>query len=357
MPTGIYGPPPPSAEAIGKAVAAALVHVFSWKNAVSAACLAASEYAMLSLIEDAPRAIKLATFIAPLAAFLTIQFEKRLRAVHVDLYPTTLVLICVGYLAFGGYVYYLSPYQEAGHPVAQPTTVAEGGNLPPDISVIGLRQRFQDAQTNLSNANGKIAELQTRLDAETQRGNTLLAERDGLRARQDAAARQLNESRDQLAAAQLAAKRLGPVNTSNLINALTQPGALKEMPGWLVVVTSGAENERVKSDVVGLITVSSSTSKTLIPITPPDYSRDLDAPRLQGAADPGITIHGRNAAGDFLAAALRNCFVIHQTAGMPDGLLPYYYRIWPHLSKEGFDKIVWLEIGNGSPWSQRGCLD
>jgi hypothetical protein len=117
MPSGISSPPP-SADAIGRAVADALVHVFSWKNAFSAAFLAASEYAMLSLIEDAPRAIKLATFIAPLAAFLTIQFEKRLRAVHVDLYPAVLVFICVSYVALGGYVYFLSPYREAAPPVA-----------------------------------------------------------------------------------------------------------------------------------------------------------------------------------------------------------------------------------------------
>lgn len=128
--------------AIAEAISGAIRHVFTWKNAFSAACLAASEYAMLSLIEDAPRSIKLATLIVPLLAFLTIQFEARLRKIHNDVYPIILVLLLVGYVGFGSYIIFLTPYGAAPHgevqqPLAPPSATGSAPK-PSELSQLGL---------------------------------------------------------------------------------------------------------------------------------------------------------------------------------------------------------------------------
>ncbi len=80
-----------------------------------------------------------------------------------------------------------------------------------------------------------------------------------------------------------------------------------------------------------------------------DYTRNLDAPRLPNSGTTGITVHGRSGAADFLVATLSTVFLTHQTAELPsDALLGYYRRIF---GSNRFDTVVWLEIGEGSPWS------
>jgi hypothetical protein len=95
--------------AIAAAIASVIGHVFTIKNAICAALLAAAEYALLSLIEEAPRAIKFATLVAPVLMFLAIQFETNIRKLNRDLFPAVLAILFLGYLGFGAYVFFLNP--------------------------------------------------------------------------------------------------------------------------------------------------------------------------------------------------------------------------------------------------------
>lgn len=148
--------------------------------------------------------------------------------------------------------------------------------------------------------------------------------------------------------------KLGRTGWFNLFNGLTQPGQLQQLSGWFVIITAPPENAEAEKELNSLFYLSTTGSKALRPTGPPDHSKDLDAPRLEGKALRGITIHGRNQAADFIAAALQNCFVVLRTAEIPAGLFDYYHRQSPTVFAE--DKFVWLEIGNGSPWTGN-CRD
>jgi hypothetical protein len=75
----------------------------------------------------------------------------------------------------------------------------------------------------------------------------------------------------------------------------------------------------------------------------------LDAPKFEGRGLQGITIHGRNAAADFLALILQHCYQIHQTEEMPPHVAKYYRRLHP-TTIAATDVFVWLEIGKGLPF-------
>jgi hypothetical protein len=119
-------------------------------------------------------------------------------------------------------------------------------------------------------------------------------------------------------------------------------------------VTAPPENSEAEKELGTLFMLSSNLSKTFGLAGLPDYSRDLDAPKLEGKALRGITVHGRNDAADFIAATLSLCFIVLRTAEIPAGLFDYYH----HQSSTTFpeNKFVWLEIGNGSPW-KGNCRD
>jgi hypothetical protein len=142
------------AEAIGRAI----THVFTWKNAFSAALLAASEYAMLSLIEDAPRSIKLATLIAPTLAFLAIQFESRIRKLGHDLYPIILALLAGGYVAFGAYVYFETPYSTPN--IATPSTPAPAPAATSDLSAFQIAKFLTPMQAQITTLEQQLAAAQ-----------------------------------------------------------------------------------------------------------------------------------------------------------------------------------------------------
>jgi hypothetical protein len=144
------------------------------------------------------------------------------------------------------------------------------------------------------------------------------------------------------------ASNLGRTSWSNLFNGFTQPGQLQQLSGWWVIITAPPENSEAEKELNTLFSLSSNLSKTLRLAGLPDYSMDLDAPKLEGKALRGITVHGRNEAADFIAATLSNCFIILRTAEIPAGLFDYYRRQSSTIFAE--DKFVWLEIGNGSPW-------
>ena len=137
-----------------------------------------------------------------------------------------------------------------------------------------------------------------------------------------------------------------------------------KIPPALVILTSSPDNERLRHDLLGILSGThalsdaiSSRDSPLLEMGPPNYERDLDAPRLIARGERGITVHGRNQAADFLIHVLSGaCFVIHQTAEMPDGLLAYYRRLYPTLMAN-YQYITWVEIGHGFPLHSPGCLD
>jgi hypothetical protein len=144
------------------------------------------------------------------------------------------------------------------------------------------------------------------------------------------------------------ATSLGRVSWLNIFNGFTRPGDTLLLPKWFVIVTSPPENVEAEKELNTIFNLASTVSGSLKPAGLPDYSRDLDAPKLEGKALRGITVHGRNPAADLIAETLQNCFLILRTAEMPAGLFDYYHRQNPTVFPE--DKFVWLEIGNGSPW-------
>jgi hypothetical protein len=141
---------------------------------------------------------------------------------------------------------------------------------------------------------------------------------------------------------------LGRTSWFNLFNGLTQPAETLLLPKWFVITTSPPENAEAATELNTIFYLASTVSGALSPAGLPDYSKDLDAPKLEGKALRGITIHGRNQGADFIAETLQNCFVVLRTAEMPTGLFDYYHRQNPTVFPQ--DQFVWLEIGNGSPW-------
>jgi hypothetical protein len=76
-----------------------------------------------------------------------------------------------------------------------------------------------------------------------------------------------------------------------------------------------------------------------------NYQRDLDAPKLNGRGDAGITIHGKNPMGDFLRDVFSEVFVTHETGDLPAAQLLTYYHQFSNL--EPYNNVVWIEVGNG----------
>jgi hypothetical protein len=157
--SGINNPSPPvDPDKLAEAIVKGFSHVFNWRSGISAALLASSEYAMLSLIEDAPRAIKFATLVAPLAAFLTIQFETRLRKIHVDLYPTILVLLTAGYFFFGAWVYFAAPYSHVATPdLAAANQKLATAKIPPQDSALSIANIVTPMQKQIDHLGAKLA--------------------------------------------------------------------------------------------------------------------------------------------------------------------------------------------------------
>jgi hypothetical protein len=136
----------------------------------------------------------------------------------------------------------------------------------------------------------------------------------------------------------------------NIFNTLKDPPQeLKDLPKTHVLISSAPENLIVAEDLQSLFFLSWSVSKTLPPLALPNYDRDLDAPKFEGSSLPGITIHGRTAAASFIATALGNCYQIHQTSEMPNGVAEYYNKSYP-IKITRSDEFTWLEVGKGSPW-------
>lgn len=152
---------------------------------------------------------------------------------------------------------------------------------------------------------------------------------------------------------------IGPHLAINLANILGASDDARIIPKTFVILTSKPDNELIHHDLEIILNWAfalSSAKGNLLPMGLPNYQKDLDVPRLEERGEPGITIHGRNQAGDFLMRTLSNgnCFNTHQTGDTPNELLPYYHNIWP--GSTDVTAIVWIEIGPGPAVTSTTCL-
>jgi hypothetical protein len=146
----------------------------------------------------------------------------------------------------------------------------------------------------------------------------------------------------------------------NLANNFGLSDVAKTMPETFVIVTAAPGNEELGREIENIFNQArgiSGAKNRLLPTGLPNYEKDLDAPRLEGSGERGITIHGRNQAGDFLMQVFSNngCFITHQTGDTPEVILEYIHRIYHHVAY--ITNITWVEIGNGPAWKTPGCLN
>jgi hypothetical protein len=133
---------------------------------------------------------------------------------------------------------------------------------------------------------------------------------------------------------------LGSNATFTLFDVL-QRANLKEPGGWNIIFTNlSEENSQIQSNLTTILQRALGEREVHFPELPD--KRNLDAPPLPEPSDqPGITIHGSNALANALMGALGGCFAIKITKKTVDGLEQF----------PGFQNLVWIEIGKGSPWS------
>lgn len=81
----------------------------TWASVARVALAAAAEYGMLSLIEDAPFAVKLATVLCSVAALAALESRDWLESLRARLFATAMIALGAIYLGFLGYAvnYYL----------------------------------------------------------------------------------------------------------------------------------------------------------------------------------------------------------------------------------------------------------
>lgn len=153
--------------------------------------------------------------------------------------------------------------------------------------------------------------------------------------------------------------RIGSTMAIELVSALGLSGVLQTIPKTFIVLTSSPDNETLRNELEKILSEARGISggkSPLLPMPLPDYNKNLDAPRLTGSRKNGITIHGRNQAGNFLMEVLagNNCLILHQTGQTPDELLSYYNRIY---TSSDVHNIAWIEIGSGRALQSLECLD
>jgi len=328
--------------AIAAAVASGVTHIFSLKNAVSAALLAAAEYAMLSLIEDAPRAIKFATLVAPVAAFLVIQFEAAIRKLHRDIFPVALAVIFLGYAGFGGYVFLLSPFN--GEKTSVPPTPPIVIHDPPTPEQIAkaAEPELKKRDNEIADLKGKLAQQSAPIGFSQQQVDQKIA------AATASLNSQLVEVTRQKDAAQQAVQNiphLGPITTLRMIDNFGEPdrnGNIAANMEWAIVITQSNHATRLR-EIFTMVLAKALKKATFLPA--PDQS-NLDTPRLPDAEKRpgGFTLHGDNLLNAHVREAFGPCVNIHTTnTDLPD--LASWYKL---PSQQTF---VWVEVGDaGEVW-------
>ena len=136
---------------------------------------------MLSMIEDAPPLIKLATLVVPVLAFLVIQFEAPIRKINRDLYPIILVLLIVSFAGFGAYVHFLVPY----HPPAAPSEAELAEKI--KAAVDPVQTNLDAATKQLGIITNENTDLKSKLDTKTQELGSATKQHTDLKSKLDSA--------------------------------------------------------------------------------------------------------------------------------------------------------------------------
>lgn len=141
--------------------------------------------------------------------------------------------------------------------------------------------------------------------------------------------------------------KLGPLSTLRMVDSIAAKGNVLSPSGfidqkWAIVITFPRENDEISLIVRRII----GGKLTTIPVPSPNPN-DLDAPRLTGSTEPGVTLHGSNQLNDRLFHELGACFNVKKTSRSADNLQQWYAKQIP----AGFI-VDWIDIGPGSPWKE-----
>jgi hypothetical protein len=150
---------------------------------------------------------------------------------------------------------------------------------------------------------------------------------------------------------------LGPITALDVVNAISDqarkhpalhqdPASMPEDPAasmWALVITYPQENTDFAKFLFQLLNHALSVQQIKLP-----DRGNLDAPALTDPNEsrPGITLHGENALNERLYQKLSPCMEIKKTKQTADGLADWYKQYADYY------KIVWIEIGKGSPWKE-----
>lgn len=198
---------------------------------------------------------------------------------------------------------------------------------------------------------GQLSQLEAQLASQSQqldqtRGR--LAQAEGQLATTQGQLRSGVEQSHLMAAAAKAStasypQTFGTICGSNLIN--VAEAMLRTLaPESVILITAPSENEQFKRNILGLFTMAMQRvpeKKIGIFISPPNYEVELDAPKLIGTSQRGITFHGEDAPpGHFMIGFGQQTFVVRKTSQIPEGLAQFYKA----------PNVIWIDIGPGSPW-------
>jgi hypothetical protein len=117
---------------------------------------------------------------------------------------------------------------------------------------------------------------------------------------------------------------------------------------WALAITAPQANQEI-ADFLYRLMIEAGLRVQRLQI--PDHSINLDAPDFPQGGPASITLHGTNVLNERLLGILQNCLTVRTTSKVIDGLFEWYRtRTAPEQN------VVWIEIGNGSPWRQGpGC--
>jgi hypothetical protein len=204
------------------------------------------------------------------------------------------------------------------------------------------QERSQAIAERNAAQNGSAADRQTTATLQSQLQEAHLA---------------LNEATQQLEVSRQQAKQqINPNLAITIVNRLGLSDDIYLIPKTFVLTTATPDNAILAKQIEDILEQATALSRSrshLIPTALPLYDRDLDAPRIKGSGERGITIHGRTAAGNILMQVFANCFSLHQTSDMPSAIRDYWQKIYPKTTAD-INEIVWIDIGPGPVWA-RNC--
>jgi hypothetical protein len=88
-----------------------LDQAITWRSVIRIGLIWAAEYAMLSLIEESPPYIKVATMICAIGLLATLEFEQWLRSKKNELFLGSLSMFILVYVSFIGYAIQQANYR------------------------------------------------------------------------------------------------------------------------------------------------------------------------------------------------------------------------------------------------------